>query len=239
MMGKIFHPEHYKDFLLFSTEHLVMISLLIIITLALVVFREPIRNSLFLKRFFRWGFFIILLIGNVGYQLWSIVHAVWDPRFNLPFQLCSISSLVVLYFLLKPTESRFQLVYFIALIPPSLAILTPDLLYGSPHYRFFQFFIFHITLVTTVLYYLIIERYQPRFVSVLKAFIFINVLALPIGMVNNYLGSNYLFLEGPPASDTLLSLFGNGFWYLVNLEIVMLITFFLTYLPFYIKRKYR
>lgn len=237
-MSELFHPEQHKDFLLFSPEHLMMIGLLIAVGIALTFLRNPIRKRPTLKLFIRWGFFTILLFGNVGYQAWSIVHAVWDARINLPFQLCSISSLVVLFFLLKPTESRFQIVYFIALIPPSLAVLTPDLLYGSPHYRFYQFFIFHITLVTTVLYYLIVEKYEPRFVSVLKAFAFINLLALPIGFLNKYLGSNYLFLEGPPASDTLLSLFGNGFWYLINLEVVMLLTFFLTYLPFYIKGKF-
>ncbi|MGM7703396.1 YwaF family protein [Pseudalkalibacillus sp. Hm43] len=237
-MNDLFHPERYKDFTLFSTEHLLMIGLLFVVGLVLVFSRDAIRKRPTVQQYIRWGFFTILLVGNVGYQAWSIWHAVWDARINLPFQLCSISSLVVLFFLLKPTESRFQIVYFIALIPPSLAVLTPDLLYGSPHYRFFQFFIFHITLVATVLYYLIVDKYEPRFVSVLKAFVFINILAVPLGFLNNYLGSNYLFLEGPPAADTLLSLFGSGYWYLINLEIVMLLTFFLTYLPFYLKRKF-
>ncbi|MCF6139248.1 TIGR02206 family membrane protein [Pseudalkalibacillus berkeleyi] len=234
-MNSVFQPEHQKNFIIFSMSHLFMIALMFLVILTFIVFRQSLRSNGKVRYMIRWGFFSVLILSEASYQIWSVVHAVWDPRFQLPLQLCSISSFVVLYFLLKPTPSRFQLVYFIALLPPLLAIITPDLLYNSPHYRFFQFFIHHISLVSVVFFYIIVEKFRPKFKSILIAFMFINLIALPISFVNQSIGSNYMFLEGPPSSNTLLSLFGTGYSYLIKLEIVTITAFFLTYVPFLLK----
>ncbi|WP_349409425.1 TIGR02206 family membrane protein [Pseudalkalibacillus sp. SCS-8] len=231
-MGTFFYPELYRNFTLFSTSHFIMISVLTILIVTLFLFGSRIRKNTKYQHHIRWTLFTVLVLSELSYQLWSLMNGVWDLRIHLPFHLCSISSLAILYFLLKPNESRFQLVYFIAFLPPVLAIVTPDLLYGYPHYRFFQFFIHHMTLVVTVFYAILILRLRPKFASIFKAVFFINILALPLHYLNRSIGSNYLFLEGPPASDTLLSWFGTGYWYIINLEIVMFVAFLITYLPF-------
>ncbi|WP_408009358.1 TIGR02206 family membrane protein [Pseudalkalibacillus sp. A8] len=233
----MFAPDQLKDFEPFSTAHLIVISILFFTILLIYMFRRELRGNKTAKQVVRWGIFTILVLSEGSYQIWSLANDVWDPRWHLPLQLCSISSFAILFLLLKPSEARFQIVYFFALIPPFLAVLTPDLLYGSPHYRFFQFFIHHITLVAAVFFYLIVEKYRPDRFSVLKAALFINVLAVPISYLNKQLGSNYMFLEGPPGTNTPLSWFGEGFWYILNLEIVMVLTFTMTYLPFVLTRK--
>ncbi len=233
----MFAPNQLKNFEPFSTAHLIVISIMILTILLIYMSRNELRRNKTAKQVIRWGIFTILVLSEASYQIWSFVNDVWDPRWHLPLQLCSISSFAILFLLWKPSEARFQIVYFFALIPPFLAILTPDLLYGTPHYRFFQFFIHHITLVTAVFFYLIVEKYRLKRFAVPKAALSINLLALPISYLNKQIGANYMFLEGPPAAKTPLNWFGEGFWYILNLEIVMVVTFTLTYMPFPFIRK--
>ncbi|WP_261134861.1 TIGR02206 family membrane protein [Bacillus sp. Marseille-Q3570] len=235
----MFAPDRLQDFQLFSTAHLVFICVMFFTILLIFMFRKELRRNKSTKQAIRWGFLAILILSEGSYQLWSLAHGIWNPRWHLPLQLCSISAFAIIYLLLKPSEERFQVVYFMALIPPFLAVLTPDLLYGNPHYRFFQFFIHHITLLAAVFFYLIVEKYRPKRFAILKAALFINLLALPISYLNKKIGANYMFLEGPPVTSTPLSWFGEGLWYIVNLEIVMIVTFTLTYLPFVLAKRQR
>ncbi|WJV30006.1 hypothetical protein QTG56_02265 [Rossellomorea sp. AcN35-11] len=59
----------------------------------------------------------------------------------------------------------------------------------------------------------------------------VNLLALPIFFLNLFLGTNFFYLANPTESKTILSFFGSGVMYYINLEIAALVVFLVTYVP--------
>jgi hypothetical integral membrane protein (TIGR02206 family) len=237
-MDRYFSPDRLTNFQLFSTGHLVMLVLFVVLLIAIILFRDKIRTSPRALSIFHWSFFSILVLSEVSFQIWCFSYGVWDQTIHIPVQLCSISTFLAIIFLIKPTEGAYGILYFIAFMPPVLALITPDLEYGFPHYRFLKFFLQHMTMPLTVLFYAIVQNYRPAFSAIWKSVILVNVLALPIAFLNQKIGSNYMFLEGPPIANTPLSWFGDGGWtYILSLELVMLVVFTVTYIPFIFLKK--
>lgn len=215
-----------------------MLGVFVVFIMMIFLFRGKIRASKLVLSIFRWSFFSILVLSEVTFQIWCFSYGVWDPTIHIPVQLCSISTFLAIIFLIKPTEGAYGILYFIAFIPPVLALITPDLDYGFPHYRFLKFFLQHMTMPLTVLFYAIVLHYRPTFSAIWKSVLLVNVLAVPIAFLNQKIGSNYMFLEGPPIANTPLNWFGDGGWtYILSLELVMLVVFTVTYIPFIFLKK--
>jgi len=89
----------------------------------------------------------------------------------------------------------------------------------------------HSLLILNVLW--LIFAYNKRFTakSILNAFIFINVIIYPVGLLNYFLGSNYMFVCQPPNVN---SSFFIGEWpfYLFWLELIYFIYIVILWLPF-------
>lgn len=113
------------------------------------------------------------------------------------------------------------------------AILTPDLGYPYPHFRFFHFFIVHIAIILTALYMTWVRGYRPRWVSIAWTMVFLNVSALVVGLVNLAVGSNYMFLMRKPENASLLDLLGPHPVYIFIEELIALGLFTLMYLVFF------
>ena len=71
---------------------------------------------------------------NIGY----ISSGTWDLEYNLPIQLCGISSLIccVLPFI-KKKEKLFEFVYYTGIIGGVMAILTPQMNYFDGTIRYY------------------------------------------------------------------------------------------------------
>jgi hypothetical integral membrane protein (TIGR02206 family) len=123
------------------------------------------------------------------------------------------------------------LLYFIGIIPPILSMVTPDIVYQFPHYRFLKYFIHHSAIPITVLYFILFEGYRVPKKAVLSSFLTLNIIAVPVFFLNKMLDTNFFFLANPSETKTLLWFFGSGVKYYVNLEIVGIIVFIITYLP--------
>ena len=96
----------------------------------------------------------------------------------------------------------------------------------------------HSIIILNVLW--LIFAYKKRFnmKGVFNAFIFINVVIIPVGLINYFLGSNYMFICQPPAVSSPLIM---GEWpiYLIFLEIIYFIYILALYLPFkFLLKKY-
>ncbi|WP_162785255.1 TIGR02206 family membrane protein [Bacillus sp. P14.5] len=129
------------------------------------------------------------------------------------------------------TKSKcFYFYYYIGLIPPILALITPDLIYDYPHYRFLKFFLHHMAIPLMAVYLLKTKEYTLPFNSIWKGMLMLNIMIFPIYLLNKLLGSNYFFLNGPPEGETALSLFGSGLRYYINLELAALVIFFTSFL---------
>ena len=96
------------------------------------------------------------------------------------------------------------------------------------------FFISHGLIVVFALWGIFIFKMIPRKNSVLKVFLFLWDLAVPIGLISWMTGGNYMFLmEKPQVSNPLV--FGEWPWYILNISGVALIIMSISYLPFFLK----
>lgn len=224
----MFSGEVQERFILFSTEHIIMLALFILITIAGL--RLFLRQD-FIKHTSRWTLLFagIFVISELSYQIWALSVGIWKSANYLPLQLCSFSTFFGLFLLFKPNKPIFYFYFYIAIFPPIFALLTPDLAYAFPHYFYWKFFIQHMAIPLSAIFLLRRDHYTLPKISILYALALLNICALGIWGANTMTGGNYFFLNGPPASDTALSIFGDGVLYIVGLEITALIVFIITW----------
>src|SRR5699024_4277743 len=95
----------------------------------------------------------------------------WYVSSSLPFELCSIASIMCAIMLLTKSKVLFEVFYFIAIGGAIQAILTPELLLGFPQYRFIQFFLDHTLLIMAPLIMISLYNYTITFKSFIKFFL--------------------------------------------------------------------
>lgn len=233
-MNSIFARESYVDQTLFlSPAHLITMGLFIL----LIWLQFHFRHHSLMKTCGRWTLVAILFLSEVSMIAWSLYVGQWDLRLNLPLQLCTISLYLCMVMLVFKQRFIFEVVYFFGLAGAFQALVTPDLFYTFPHYRFLHFFIAHFAIIAAILHMVWIERMTITFRSLLRSFVVLNGFALIAFFVNKATGANYMFLAHKPANPSILDVLGPYPWYILSLEGIALLMFFLLYVPFHICNK--
>lgn len=143
----------------------------------------------------------------------------WDV-YALPFELCSLMIWLTAVMVLTGNRRLYDITFFLGILGACQALATPDLAAPFPTLEFAHFFIGHILIVFSNLYMTIVEGYRPTLGSALRAFGWLQVLALPAAAVNLAAGTNFMFLARKPPSASLLDLLSPWPWYLLELELV-------------------
>ena len=133
---------------------------------------------------------------NGGY----IMSGTWDVQYNLPIQLCGISSLIccVLPFI-KNKDKLFQFVYYTGVIGGIMAILTPQMNYFDGSLRYYlNYYVSHsLIIVLPIFMFLHLDLKLPKF-SWFKIWIHLNILMAIIMPINFLLDSNYMYVNAAP-----------------------------------------
>ncbi len=154
----------------------------------------------------------------------------------LPCQLCDVAALSGALALWFRNQRAAELVWFWGLAGTLNGLFTPALDEPFPSTRFLLFFALHGGVVVTALYVVIGLRLRPMPGAVWRAFGWSQVYIAGAGALNFALGSNYGFLRSKPAQASLLDALGPWPWYILGLEAVGLVIYFLLYLPFLSRR---
>lgn len=205
------------------TIFIIVVLLILIFTLRkrLTPFRRPIRLII--------G--VLLILSRLSLDLWYITTDQWTAQSSLPLELCSIASLLAGIMLLTKSRFLFEVLYFIAISGAVMAIVTPDLYFGFPQYRYIQFFFDHFLLILAPLLMIWLYHYQLTWRSVFKSLLFLNGLAAVVFIINQLISANYMFLREKPSGASLLDVLGPYPYYLLSLEFIALSLFSLLYLP--------
>jgi hypothetical integral membrane protein (TIGR02206 family) len=229
MRGFFGHEYERFPFAFFSTEHLIVLIIFFSVTIIFYLFRNRLSQFDFLIRLI---FFIALISLELLYHIWLYSGENWDITYTLPFQLCSISLIVSLILLVTNSRVLATVLYFIGGVGALAALLTPELFLGYPHFRFFQFFITHIFIIWTALYYVWVRKFYPSKKGVWMAFFSLNVLAFFAFLANQWTGGNYMFLAKKPENASLIDYLGPYPYYILSLEALALGLFWVLWLPF-------
>lgn len=232
MKPYIFNPgEHIERNLFLSFEHLMALYLFG----ALVFWLYLYRNHSIMKQT-RWILFGTLVISEIGLIIWSVATGLWDIQYNLPLHLCTISLLSSSFMLATNSYRVFEIIYFFGVGGAFQAIITPELFYTFPHFRYFHYFIAHFAIILAILYMIWVCNFIITYYSAIKAFFVLNGIAVVAFFVNQLTGANYMFLARKPTTPSVLDLLGPYPWYLFQLELVVIIVFGLLCVPFYYKK---
>lgn len=233
----MFSVTGMQGFELFSAEHLVTLGLFFAVCLGMVLFRRQIRPH---KNALKWIIFWTLAACQVSHQSWLILTGQWEIS-NLPLHLCSFSSFLAMYLFLRKSVKGFYVLYFIGGLPAILAMVTPEMSYTFPHFDYIEYFLNHSAIPIAVLYFILFENCRVPRKAILFTFLVVNLIAVPIFIFNFLFETNFFYLASPTESKTILSFFGSGIMYYLNLEAAALIVFSISYTPMWqlIKRENR
>lgn len=225
-------------FVLFSAQHWIAIIVVLLVNLYLVYVRrhpsEEFREQF--KRRFRYGLAFLLLINEAAWHLWNLFTGQWTIQTMLPLHMCSVFVFLSAFMLIKRNYRVYEFAYFLGIGGALQPIFTPDLgIYAFPHLRYFQVFLSHGGIVTAAVYMTLLEGYRPTWASLGRTILYTNLYMGVVAVINTLIGSNYLFIAHKPETASLIDVLGPWPWYILALEGIGLVLFFLLYLPFAIR----
>jgi hypothetical integral membrane protein (TIGR02206 family) len=230
-MSQYFVYEYSGNpFILFGIWHILTLLFIVIINVSILWLRKSSEKT---RIAVRWTMAIILWIDELSWHIWNLYWGHWTIQTMLPLHICSILIWLAGFMLIYKNYRIYEFAYFIGIGGAIQALLTPDAgIYGFPHYRVFQTMISHGLLIISAIYMTTIEGFRPTWKSFWRIIIGINIYAAIIFPINRILCTNYLFINGKPATASLLDALPAWPYYIIYMEIIGLIIFFLLYLPF-------
>ena len=222
-----------EPFVLFGTPHLIAMAIIAVACLSMFFWRNPQERS---KRLFRYGVAAVLILNELLWHVWNYSNGIWTLQTMLPLHLCSVLVFLSAVMLVTKNVTLYEVCYFLGIAGATQAVLTPDAGdFGFPHVRFFQVFISHGSIVLAAIYMTVVEGYRPYLRSMLRVLVLLVGYACIVGLVNAFVGSNYLFIARKPDTASLIDVLAPWPWYVLELGGIAVLMFFILYIPFGIK----
>lgn len=240
-MGRYFNAEYDGGrFEFYSPSHLTALAVLLGVYLLLYFYRAYFKNNPRSDNAIRYGLAALLILQELSLNIFRAANGIWSVSTSLPLHLCGVAVVLSAVMLVNNNYKLYELNYFWGLGGAIQALLTPDIgIYSYPHFRFFQFFISHGLIILASLYLTFIAGYRPTIKSIRRVFIITNIYMVFIAGFNWLTQANYLFICHKPVDGSLIDFLGPWPWYILSLELVALISFFIYYAPFAIADRLR
>lgn len=207
-------------FRIFSMTHILALCILLFCIVLLLVWVKDKPEKW--KKRFQYTLSALALLLQCGYMTWLVWNGLFQVKFSLPLDICSVSLLIV--FVSGITENRVStsLLCFWGMIGAGYALFFPNLLYSFPHFRFFQFFAAHGLILLTVVYFLWIRRYRLHLRDVFLSYAITAVYLFSIRFLNAWWRTNYLYLQKKPAFPSFFDWLGENYFFSLLLAVFFL-----------------
>ena len=214
----------------FGITHFAALALLFMLNLALISFKNTSDST---KTNLRWLLGLALLINEIAWHYWNYRVGRWTLQTMLPLHLCSLLVWMGAVMLVTKNHRIYEFMYFMGIGGAIQALATPGLGdYNFPHFVFFQYFLSHGLIITSAIYMTVVEGFRPTWKSMLRVFVWMNVYAAIVYLINIPLGSNYLMINHKPETPSLLDLLPEWPDYILYMQAVGIVTMLMLYLPF-------
>jgi hypothetical integral membrane protein (TIGR02206 family) len=212
--------------------HLTVIFLTVVLPFALsaIVWRTKSRR---VEKLIVGVLTAILVLNYIVYLIFirSRGTATWQQM--LPMQLCDWGMVVVIVAMWTGNHRWFEVAYFWGIGGTLQAVLTPDLRFGFPDWRFMSFFISHCGIIIGVVFVMLTRRYRPYPMSIVRVFLWSEFYFVVTFIVDKLTGVNYGFLLHKPEAFSILSFLSNSHsLYVLQMHGLALLFFLGLYAPF-------
>ena len=224
-------PE--RPFQPYGLAHLIVIFLTIALPFALAAIVRRARSSR-VERAIIIALSILLVLNYAAYLIFVRYRGgIMGWQQMLPLQLCDWGMVVVIVAMLSGRQRWFEVAYFWGIGGTLQAVLTPNLHFGFPDVRFFSFFISHSSIIIGVVFLMLIRRYRPYPMSIVRTFAWSEFYFVVTLVADELTDNNYGFLLHKPEAFSILSFLSD--WrplYLLEMHGVALLFFLGLYAPF-------
>ena len=175
-----------------------------------------------------------LALGLASCHLAENAVALWQGWYQiqmLPLEMCDLAAAFGIYALLTCDRRAVGPAWFFALSGTLPALITPELTFSFPDFRFVIYFLEHGLTVITPLVLVIGLGVVPRAGAWFRAVLVLNAFAALDGMLNLALGTNFMYLSHKPHGPTPYDWFGPWPGYIAVLELLVLFLFRLLQIP--------
>ena len=213
-----------NQFTNYSIEHFLSLFSVIVSAFFLLVYSFRTLNHRQHHKLFQ-AFAALVCLSQVFKSCIRVYLGNFNILTDLPLELCNIMTFLMLFTLLTKNRALWAIIYFWIMSGTFQALFTPTLLQSFPNYEFFRYWLVHGGLVICAIYPLVNLNWTLQFSDIIKSMISLNILAFIMYHFNRYLGSNYMYLNAKPSGDTLYKILGEWPYYILQLELVMIILF--------------
>lgn len=178
----------------FGPAHLVALVIVIGMITGLLLILNRFHDKI---NFRKWHMLLaVLLLVNAVYWKFSVIFKNNLPlTLHLPLHFCGIAPYLLAYYLVKPSQKLFDVLFYWIMVGYIAALLLPDFLENE----FIGFFFLHGLPLLVVLYLILVREIKPSQGSYWTSFIWLNIYAFVVAApVNLITGANYVFLREPP-----------------------------------------
>ena len=169
----------------------------------------------------------------------------WDQ--DLPFHLCHFGfyfSLVAIFLKCyennissKKIQYLFDISFAIGFSGALQGILTVDFTGINNTLGVITAHLQHSLIILNSLWLIFVYKMKFSIKGIFNFLIFINILILPLGLINYFLGSNYLYLCEAPLVDNPLLITSEWPYYILIIDFLAVVYLYILYIPFMIYNK--
>jgi hypothetical integral membrane protein (TIGR02206 family) len=156
--------------------------------------------------------------------LWQ--KGIFDIKYSLPLHLCGFSAYLMVAAYFSRKQWLYELCLFYGIAGASQALITPQYIQGVYWFNVVDYWVGHGLLFFSGIFLSGVFNMKPRKDAWWKAAIILNLIAIPISLINWAIDANYLFLCAKPKVNNPL-LFGDWPLYILGFEVLIFLLFYL------------
>jgi hypothetical integral membrane protein (TIGR02206 family) len=227
-----FLMSHAPEFQPYGLPHLTVIFLTMVLPFTLAALVRFTRS----KRIEKVIIAVLsaaLILNYVAYLIFVRSQGVANWWQMLPMQMCDWGMVVVIVAMWTGNQRWFEVAYFWGIGGTLQAVLTPNLRYGFPDWRFISFFTSHSGIIVGVVFLMLTRRYRPYPMSIVRVWLWTEFYFVATLITDAFTGFNYGFLLHKPEAFSILSFLSDSRpLYLLQMHGVALLFFLVLYAPF-------
>lgn len=207
-------------------------SLFLTLLYSAVILFYAKKNSFEANEKLRLYLAIFFFLVFISFQVYALFDGSWSRQSSLPFHLCAFSQILGVYALFTKNQFAFEFSCFFGIAGGLNSLLTPEFAHGYDKFYHVQYYFEHSGIVLMPIFLGIAYQMKPRKLSWLSIMITANILTVIMYFFNKANQSNYMYVNTKPIANNPL-LIGDWPYYILVLEIVAIIHFYIIYIAFH------
>jgi hypothetical integral membrane protein (TIGR02206 family) len=225
-----------NPFILFGTTHIVTIIAITLISIFLPLIyktKSEYQKSIMTKAI---AFVIFCHVIISPYKDLYLLENPYNWREVLPFHMCDLSEIFLIFFLLGGPSILYKCAFFWGLAGATMAIITPDIEFLDLDYAFFM--VGHGMIIIGIMYATVALDNRPYAKDIVTVSLITALILLPVTYLINYIlgePANFWYLMQKPAGASLMDAFPEPPYHLLVTTPLAILMFCLIYIPYFVK----